>query len=188
MTQQQTPQPRKPAKQLGTFRAKAVDADFGETSTGKPQVAVQFAIIDEGPRANQRVTWYGFFTPDTEARTVESLRYCGCTFGPHGTDITDVTGLDTNEVEVTLEENEYTDDKGKTTITERVGFVNALGGGIRMSKRMDDAGKAKFKDQMAGLLAKTRPAASGHGNGAVPPPAQSKVGGGPAPSGTKAPF
>jgi hypothetical protein len=148
------------AKALGTFRARAVNGDIGLTKDDKPQFGVVFKIL-EGPLQNQHVQWYGFLfgaNPDqaskNKKRSFESMRFCGCTF-PND-DPTDLTGLDQNEVELVLEEDEY-----EGTIRTKVAWVNAIGGGVRLAKQLDDAGKARFKSAFAGLALATKPPSDG---------------------------
>jgi hypothetical protein len=100
------------------YAARATLWDLGETSTGKEQVAVEFIIMT--PDADlRRVTWFGYFTDDTIDRTIESLRIMGWT----GNDLSDLQGLDANEVELVVEDETY---EGKTRA--KVRWVNRPGG------------------------------------------------------------
>src|SRR4051794_18119735 len=102
----------------GTYRARGVESDLGIAQTGKEQVFVKFAITS-GPEEGQHVTWFGYFnTPENAKRTIESLRTCGWT----GTDITELTGIDANEVELVVEHEEY---NGKTRA--KVRWINEIG-------------------------------------------------------------
>lgn len=101
-----------------TYRAKATLWDLGETSTGKEQVAVEFVIFTEGADID-RITWFGYFTEDTMERTIESLRIMGWT----GNDLSELNGLDANEVDLVIEDETY---EGKSR--PKVRWVNRVGG------------------------------------------------------------
>jgi hypothetical protein len=98
----------------GKFKARAKEAQFGHSSTGKEQIAVMFEL--SGEHAGRTLTWFGYFTDETVDRTFESLRHCGW-----DTDnIVDALGqIGANEVELVVEEETY---EGKTR--DRVKFVN----------------------------------------------------------------
>lgn len=101
--------------------------DFGETDKGTEQVAVEFEVL-EGEDAGEFITWYGFFTDDTEDRTLESLRACGW----QGDDVTDLQGMGSRKVQLVVEDELY---QGKTH--SRVRWVNRVGGnGVRLKKTM----------------------------------------------------
>lgn len=141
----------------GIFRARAVEGQFGYTNGGKEQVAVTFLL--EG---GQRLTWYGYFTEKTEERTFESLRYCGW----EGTDLSDLTGIDRNEVELVVEEEEY---DGK--VKSKVQWVNRPSSPV-MARPMDKAQVKSFAERMKGkLLAYDRSKGVTHG----PPPRQQQM-------------
>lgn len=100
------------------YRARAKQWGLGESSTGKEQVGISFDITT--PDADiQTITAYLYFTEQTWERTVESLRHCGWT----GTDVSDLTGLDANEVELVIEDDTY---DGKTR--PKVKWINRIGG------------------------------------------------------------
>lgn len=104
------------------YTAQAVDGYLSHTKDGKEQITVKFAIVG-GQYDGQSVDWTGFFTDKTFDRTIQSLRYCGW----QGDDIADLTGIDTNEVEIVVQHNEY---NGK--VYPRVAWVNQIGGKARM--------------------------------------------------------
>lgn len=104
--------------QDGKYRAKAKSWALAEASTGNPEVAVEFEFaIDESQTAS--LTWHGFLGDNTFDRTIESLRFCGWT----GDDLTDLSGLDTKEVVIVIENEEY---KGK--VSPKIQWVNRAGG------------------------------------------------------------
>lgn len=159
-----------------TYRAKAVEYGLGTTAGGKEQLAVRFEVQDpETP--GQSFTWYAYFTDAALERTIESLRHCGWT----GDDLSDLSGIERNEVSIVVEDEEY---EGK--VRAKVRWVNALGG-LALKSRME-GGQAKafaasLKDRIRGLgvgkpaAAKpSSPAASGgddtwrHPGAKAPPP------------------
>ena len=79
---------------------------------------VFFAVLDEGA-ADSEVTYHGYFTDLTAYRTLESLRHCGWT----GDDLLHLEGLDSNEVQLVVEDEEH-DGKMRT----KVQWVNRAGG------------------------------------------------------------
>jgi hypothetical protein len=124
----------------GTHGARAVEAQLGYTKTGKEQVAVQFELEN-----GSRITWYGYFTDKTKKTTFAALRACGWV----GDDLSDLSGLVSNEVEVVIEEED--DQNGKPRM--RVRWVNSPGGGsIALAKPMGEAQAAAFAKKMRGSV------------------------------------
>ncbi len=124
----------------GTYRAKAVSAALGNTSTGKEQLGIEFELMDVDGVAGPHITYYGYFTDAALEFTVKALRACGW----KGTDLTDLAGLTDNEVSLVIAHEEY---EGK--VTAKVQWVNAPGG-LAMKSQLDpDA--AKMKGRIAAL-------------------------------------
>jgi hypothetical protein len=146
----------------GHYRARAVEGDFGVAGTGTKQIAVLFEIT-EGEARGERVTWYGYFTPATAERTIESLRHCGCTFPDDAID--DLDGLTVNEVGLVLEEEH--DEHGPVRL--RVRWVNRLASGVALGARLDAAAKRSFADEMRGFVMASR--AKNGAAAPTPPPA-----------------
>jgi hypothetical protein len=129
-------------------RAKGVTADLGYTSKGREQVAVQFAIVD-GEYAGRNFTWYGYFGDDLNGSakntpteiTIKALRACGWA----GDDITNLEGIDREEVELVI----AIEPDLEGTPRNRVKWVNKPGGGLALKERMDDKQRAAFKARMA---------------------------------------
>lgn len=126
-----------------TYTAQAVDGYLSHTKDGKEQIVVKFAIVG-GQFDGQAVDWTGFFTEKTFDRTIQSLRYCGW----RGDDISDLTGIDANEVEIVVQHNEY---NGK--VYPRVAWVNQIGGKARMTA--DEA--REFAESIKPRLARMTP-------------------------------
>jgi hypothetical protein len=124
-----------------TYTAQAVDGYLSHTKDGKEQIVVKFAIVG-GPHDGQSVDWTGFFTERTFDRTIQSLRYCGW----RGDDIADLTGVDTHEVEIVVEHNEY---NGK--VYPRVAWVNQIGGRARMPAEEAREFAESIKSRIVGM-------------------------------------
>jgi hypothetical protein len=103
----------------GKFKARAKTGlwGLGATSSGNKEVAVLFDILDESAEYSS-LTWRGYLSDAAFERTIESLRICGW----EGDDLSKLEGLDKNEVELVVEEEEY---EGK--IQTKVRWVNRLG-------------------------------------------------------------
>ena len=140
--------------QAGTFKAKAKTWTLAEASTGTLQVAVEFEFASDADGTLERITWYGYLTDAAFNRTIEALRHCGW----KGDDLSDLQGLDANEVELVLAEEEY---KGHVNI--RVQWVNKPGGLAVKAPLAADKAKAfaaSMRDRIRGLDAsKGKPAA-----------------------------
>ena len=115
----------------GKYRARArewVLTEIGEKGT--PAVAVEFVFSDESLGS---IRWDGWLSDAAFDRTIESLRHCGWT----GDDLSDLDGLDANEVELVVEDDDY---NGKTY--SKVKWVNRAGSLAHKSPLTGD--KAKF--------------------------------------------
>jgi len=132
----------------GRYKACGVAGGLGEASNGREQVAVEFEVL-EGDFAGERITWYGYFGDDpgkgkktpTEI-TVEALRNCGW----QGDDLSDLRGIDANEVSLVIDHEEY---QGSTQA--KVKFVNRLGGLALKAPMSPDKAKA-FAARMKGKI------------------------------------
>lgn len=141
----------------GYYRARAMSGELTESSKGNECAQVTFRLLD-GDSEGRTITWWGYFTTEKNSeRTLESLRYCGCKFGPSGDDITDLTGFDGQDVSLDIGHEEY-----EGNLKARVKWVNRDGG--MAATPLDAAKKASFKDRMrARLLAskEEKPASGG---------------------------
>jgi len=162
-----------PAVNADTYRARAVTAALGYTQGGKPQIAVDFVLLDGGYLSQndfaigQHITWYGYFGEKSIEQTMKALRACGWSTDS----IDDLTGFDANEVSLVLvEEN---DQQGYPRI--KVRWVNAPGGvgGVALKARMAPDEARSFADQMRGYAQASRatapPAAPARPQGAAAP-------------------
>ena len=145
-----------PAVNADTYRAKATAAALGYTQGGKPQVAIDFVLLDGGYLSQwegaigQHVTWYGYFGENSITHTMKALRTCGWSTDS----IDDLTGFDQNEVSLVLvEENDL---QGYPRI--KVRWVNAPGGtgGVALKAKMAPDEARSFADQMRGYAQASR--------------------------------
>lgn len=156
-------------------KAKAVpdSHEWGFANTKTEQVGMRCTIIG-GESDGQSVTWYGYFTPKSEERTLEQLRIAGW----DGSDIINLPGLGSTEFELVLEEQEEQDEHGNPAGTYwRPTFINRIG--VAMRNKMDDAQKRAFAARLGALAGAAAPAggrpAGRHGarfNGGARAPAQ----------------
>lgn len=152
------------------IRSKALEWALGESEKGNPFIAVSFKVKDPLDGVEKFVSWRGHFTDLTTDRTIESLRYLGF----EGDDLSNLVGLDKNEVDLVVEDEEY---EGKTYA--RVQFINQPRGatvktvleGQKLSTfaaQMKSAFRAH--DAANGKRTTTRPAAPAADKRPEPPP------------------
>jgi hypothetical protein len=121
----------------GRYKARCLSWAFGMTSTGKPQIGAVFDVqAEEGP---VQLTWYGLMHDEKSAkRTMSSMRACGWDGkGP----VTEAQGLDQNDVDVTVEDNEWDGE-----VSSRIAWVNGAGAAVKPMKEED---KAKLNARLA---------------------------------------
>jgi hypothetical protein len=121
----------------GRYRARGVRAELGLTSKGNEQVGVELQLLGDGYEA-VKLSWYGYFTDASFPITIKALRALGWA----GDDLSDLSGIDTNEVELVVENEEY---EGK--VRPKVQFINALGG-LGMKEPMPEDRKKSFAAAM----------------------------------------
>lgn len=155
------------------YKARASEWGLGESSKGTKQIAVSFNILTENADM-QRITWYGYFGDASWERTIESLRHCGWT----GEDLSELEGtkggLDANEVELVIADEDYTDPStGEVKTSTKVQWVNKAGGLALNAPLAPDAAKS-FAAQMREKI-RAKAAAGGQkmnppARSATPPP------------------
>lgn len=130
----------------GKYQARATgEFEIGRAETGTDQIGVSFQFT-QGEHAGTILTWYGYLNDeDNIKRTMKSLRACGWL----GDDITTLDGISNNEVNVTVEINEY---NGNTT--NRIAWVN--GAGVAMKNVMNEGDKKAFAARMKGFAIASR--------------------------------
>lgn len=132
------------ALQDGTYRAKARASALTESSNGTPTAAVEFVVLSPEESAGQSITWYGYLSEKAFPYTVEGLRNCGWT----GDDLSDLSGIDANEVSIVIVTEEY---EGKQH--SKVRYVNKLGGLAVKSPMTADKAKAFAASMKAAIRA-----------------------------------
>ncbi len=148
--------------EAGTYRARGLTAALGETKNGNEQVGVQLELLDH---EGQSITWYGYFTEKTTDSTLKALR----TLGWQGSDLSDLTGVDANEVQIVIERETY---EGKERA--RVRWINSTGGLAMQSQLAPDKAKA-FAARMKGAVVAFDKSAGGNGNGSKATPAPKRA-------------
>jgi hypothetical protein len=126
----------------GDYRAKAIEAQLGTTSTGKEQIAVRFALLDF---PNQTITWYGFFTDAAFEITMRGLRAAGF----KGNDFDNLSSLSEEaspEVVIVVVHETY-----KDKVSAKVKFINGQGGLALQGALQPDQAKA-FAAKMKGRV------------------------------------
>jgi hypothetical protein len=172
----------------GKYKARATgEVVLGESKQkGTPFIELYFEVT-EGEHKGSRARWTGYFGAGTSAaRTTESLDFCGWT----GDDLSDFAdhelhGLDTNEVEIVVEIEEWVDkETEEPKSAPRVQWVNKPGGRVNVDNAMPPEKAQAFGAKMKGLIQATRarkPGGDGtdfpHGANAAPPPQAAAAGG-----------
>lgn len=102
----------------GTYAARAVYHDLGESKNGHFQVAVTFEIV-AGDYLGRRITYFATFAPGKATEfAIKALRAAGWTCD----DPTVLTGLGDAECDIVVEHDEY---NGR--VRDRIRFVNRPG-------------------------------------------------------------
>lgn len=127
----------------GRYSARAMEWQIGKAGTGTEQLGVSFEVT-QGEAAGERITWYGYFTDKGFEITAKALRACGWM----GTDLSDLTGLDTNEVQIVVE-HEVSEADGNTYA--KVKWVNKPGG-IAMKELLGGNDLKSFAARMKGPM------------------------------------
>lgn len=134
--------------QPGKYKARCTgeqDVQFGYAGTNSEQVALVFRIT-EGEHAGYETTWFGNFgSEDAITLTLKALRACGW----QGDNITDLKGIDSQDVELVFVE-EVSQQDGKTYV--RAKYVNKPGGRVEMKKTMDAGARAAFAQKLRGKI------------------------------------
>lgn len=128
---------------------------FGRSKTGNQNafVIVKFTIL-RGPAARQSISWFGYFTEDTEANTLKSLRACGFS----GDDIDKFCDQrPEQEVELVIQMKPGFQDK---PARPEVRWVNAVNRGIKLEAPIAGADLRKFGATLKSKL-KATPVVSG---------------------------
>lgn len=127
----------------GKYMGRAVNWTLARSSKkGTPEVAIAFDVFGDDGHVVANRTFHGYLSDDVFPRTIEVLRVCGWT----GDDLSNLTGLDQNEVELEIRHEEY---EGK--VSDRIAFVNQPGR-IAVQNPMDEVDAKSFAAQMRGKI------------------------------------
>jgi hypothetical protein len=155
----------------GTFFARAIASQSGLKESKEKHTPMFFVLfeITQGENKGQTVRWEGWLTEGAQARTIESLIYCGL----ESDDLASPVGIDKNEVPIVVDEETYMapvmekgqpvfDESGKPKTVQRfssrVQWVNNPARGASVHESMDTAAAAVFAERMKGNIAATRAA------------------------------
>lgn len=135
----------------GEYVARATPAsEWGESSRGKEECRIKFRI-EEGEHKGETITAFQYASTEANAAiTIKSLRICGCTFP--GDDITDLSGIDANQVRIVVVEDEW-----EGTVRMKVKYINPLDG-VDFGKPMEGGKRTSFAQRMKGavIMAKSK--------------------------------
>lgn len=140
----------------GTYTVRAIKGSeqYGYAKTGTPQVGIDLEFIG-GEHEGVTSTTLLYFSEAAKKYAFERLRALGWT----GDDVTDLTGIDTNEVQAVVKYETF-DGKERMKVDILTG-----GGGMKFEKTMDAAQKRAFGAQLRGDAAATRPRSAAAANG-----------------------
>lgn len=151
-----------PLLPIGKYFARGMAGEYGVSDKGKDYCSVSFAIT-RGPLEGRRISAFLYFSTEANSeRSIESLRYCGCTFPDN--DLTNLSGIDKNEVELDIGQETF---DGKTS--NKVHWINRVGAFVPEEQRMNPAQKATFKERMKAVLVATKQSGSSSGDDEPPP-------------------
>lgn len=142
----------------GTYKARVQgECVLGMSKTkGTPFIEFYLTITD-GDNKGGRARWTGYFTENTNERSVQSLQICGWA----GDDLSEfedggLHGLDANEVEIVVELETYKNEAGEDRMSPRVAWINRGGGFLNKASAMNPEAAKSFGDRMRGLVLKAK--------------------------------
>jgi hypothetical protein len=132
----------------GTYRAKGIagSEQYGVTSNGNDQVVLDLELFDIG----EMVSTFLVFTDAAAQYSIDRLRALGWS----GADLSNLSGIDQNEVEVRVKYDVY---KGEEKMK-----VEILTGGsrVKLQDQMDDRAKKAFAAKFSSYTRGSAPAPS----------------------------
>jgi hypothetical protein len=130
----------------GTYRGRAIAGteQYGTTSNGNDQIVLDLDLIDLG----EKVSTFLVFSDKSAPYSLERLRACGW----KGDDLSNLSGIDANEVNVEVKYEMYQGD-------EKMKVQILTGGGVVLKDKLDDKGRRAFAARYA-KLAKATPTVS----------------------------
>lgn len=146
--------------EAGTYKGRAIAGteQYGQTKHGNDQIVLDLDLLEIG----EKVSTFLVFSDKSAPYSVERLRALGW----NGNDLSNLTGIDRNEVAVEVKYEMYQGD-------EKMKVQILTGGGVVLKDKLDDKGKKAFAARYA-ALAKSTPApsavAAAPARGALPAP------------------
>lgn len=151
-----------------TYRAKAVNVTFGQSDSEKASrfVAIGMEVVDDDNFAGETLTWLGYFTEKTTARTIESVQHMGF----KGDDLAQLEDIGLEQcvellptvVEIVCDPDEY---NGEWTL--KIQWINRMGAGRFKAKKPLVGSELKaFAAQLKGAFKNARGPSKPAGNGA----------------------
>ncbi len=137
-----------------TYKARACGECVLGTSKNKGTPFLEFYFeIKAGENLGGKVRWTGYFTENTSERSIQSLQICGW----QGDDLSEFAdgklhGLDTNDVDIVVELEKYTNDQGEERTAPKVQWVNKCGGFLNTESAMNETAAQSFGERMRGLV------------------------------------
>jgi hypothetical protein len=142
----------------GKYLARCIDDPlairWGRAKSGSEQIALTFALVDNGKPTNATIEWVGGFGSDDSAKiTLRALRACGWS----GDDLLDLRGINDCDVEIDVQRDEY---QGESRL--RVRWVNKPGSGrLTFKEQLDDRSKKALAARMRSLVSGSAQRATG---------------------------
>lgn len=140
----------------GTYKGRGVagSEQYGTTSNGNDQIVVDVDLTDIGTR----VSTFLVFTDKAAQFSIDRLRALGW----DGNDLTNLTGIDRNEVDVVVKYEMYNNEQ-KMKVEILTG-----GGRVSLQNQMDDRGKRAFAARFNKLAAAAAPKPGNGGDTSFP--------------------
>lgn len=125
----------------GIYKGRAIagSEQYGKTSNGNDQIVLELEL-DGG----EKVSTFLVFSDKAAPYSIQRLRKCGWT----GDNLTDLAGIDANEVDVEVRYEEY---QGKMNMKVQI----VTSGGVVLEKQFDAKEKKAFGAKYAKLAAST---------------------------------
>lgn len=141
--------------ELGIHKARAIagSEQFSPDKSGNLLIGIDMQLDD-----GEVMTTTLSFSGKAAEHSMRKLRKLGWS---HADDVTDLMGIDSNEVEVRVFEEDYTNPTtGVSSVQQKCEITKS--GGFRFEKQLDDRGKKTFAAQYRGL-AKSIPVQTANG-------------------------
>lgn len=138
----------------GTYKARVTGQCVLGNSKNKGTPFIEFYLkVLAGEHEGALVRWTGYFTENTNERTIQSMQLCGWQ-GEELGEFADgeLHGLDSNEVDIVVEIETYQNDQGEDKQAPRVAWINRPGGYLNLEAAMNDDAAKVFSERMRGMV------------------------------------